>query len=914
MEKNSHQELTVLERQKLRKSMGDLKAGASDILFCVSQLKIVEAYNEKRSQELEFKEKELQNLSSDIDKKVKDFEKEKSEAGDLKKLVEECTQELRSKKNELTTKLDYSTKIQREIELKKKQLGSFTAQLQKLYSEAGKVQDETDRKKKELSLILDQIQESKNQFVTVDEELNSARRQLEVRSSELQSLNNQVTDCGEEIDSKSKHLGKIQKLIEQQTSELGSMQNQCDSVKLLIQERSEELVAKERRLKEFFEAISRSSFEMAKEITAAETQVSDLNVKSEMLRQEVEGKEKELHLLRNEIESEVENSIQVRREMEEDTNRKKKDLVLILSKIEESGKKLAALDEQVESQQTLLEETDRKKKVMEEETDRKKKDLSLILDQIKESKNQITVCGQEIESKSKESGEFQKLIEQQTIELGATQNQCDSVKLLIQQRSEELVAKEKRHNEILEAVCRSSSEMEERAQEVKAAETKASDLNVKSEMFRQEVEGKEKELMQLKREMEEITDIKKDLSLILDQTKESSKQLAALDEQVESQRRLLEKCVVESRKGFRFDLEVKEKRLQALNKLITISDERLGLKSKELVEIQRQVELHKRLKRNMINALVKRGKQPPIDDDTSQQDHGISASLTHHEVYSVLRVLPNPAEYVLELVQDDISEGSGSLHDSFAEILVLLFEELAKIQRPDKSQLQLKAEKVAALWKGKITIEAPTSSLEALAFLLFIVAYNLQKVLITEGETALLASSIAQYEQAPTLFSALGLKLEIISEIVLGLIKQQQYISAVRLICVFELNKDFQASLLLREEIKNLRRSALGMRPTESSQPQAKDEDGRRLRAILELVADYKLKIKLPGDLIAKLMVQRENSTPLVRCTTSSANPQADSPNPAAQLSSLTLPVMSSDVDSKNERPSLIFTYQRRCN
>ncbi|CAA7031181.1 unnamed protein product [Microthlaspi erraticum] len=75
MEKNSHGELDVLERQKLRKSMGDLKAGASNILLC-------------------------------------DSEKDKSESGNLKKLVEQGTQELRSQKNELTAKLDYSTKIQ----------------------------------------------------------------------------------------------------------------------------------------------------------------------------------------------------------------------------------------------------------------------------------------------------------------------------------------------------------------------------------------------------------------------------------------------------------------------------------------------------------------------------------------------------------------------------------------------------------------------------------------------------------------------------------------------------------------------------------------------------------------------------------------------------------------------------------
>ncbi|CAA7041212.1 unnamed protein product [Microthlaspi erraticum] len=835
MEKNSHQELTVLEREKL------LKSGASDILFCVSQLKLVEAHNENRSRELELKAKELQSLSSDIDKKVKDFEKEKSEAGNLKKMVEECTQELRSKQNEL---------------------GHFTAQLQKLCSEAGKVQDETDKKKKELSLILDKIKESENNFMTVDEQLKSARRLFEVRSVELQSLNNQVTVCGEEIDSKSKHLGKIQKLIEQQTIELGAMQNQCDSLKLFIQE---ELVAKEKIQKEILEAISRS-FEMAKEIKAAETEVSDLNVKFERFRHEVEGKEKELHLLRNEIESEVMKFIQVKREREEETDRKKKDLVLILSKIEESGKKLAALDEQVECAG--------------ESSKRFENDIALKEKKLQSLTNLITVCGKEIDSKSKESGEIQKLIEQKLTELNDMKIKCDFIELSIQERSQDLVTTEMRHKEVLE----------ERAKEVEAAATEARDLNVKSKRIRQEVKGKEKELtlltkqidseeqkrIQSKREMEEMTDRKKkELSLILDQTKESSQKLAALDEQVDSLRRLVERlsveleCVVESSKRFLFDLEVKEKRYQALNSLITISSEQLDLKSKELVAMERDVELQKQL-REMIAALVNREKQPaaeaaPTAETEEALMHCGIAALTRHEVSSILRAMTNPADYVLELVHDDICERRG-LHDSFLEVLVLLFEELAKIQRPDESQLQLKAEEVASLWKEKITIEAPKSSLEALAFLLFIVAYKLQKV-ITKEETALLASFIAQYEQAPTILNSLGLKLEMIPEIVLGLIDKHQYISAVRLICVFKLKNDFSPSLLLKEEIKNLKRSALEMRSS-----QAEDEDARRLRAILELVANYNLQIKPPRDIIrlfAKLMVQRENST------TCSSNPQA---------------------------------------
>ncbi|KAF2545273.1 hypothetical protein F2Q70_00023995, partial [Brassica cretica] len=81
-----------------------------------------------------------------------------------------------------------------------------------------------------------------------------------------------------------------------------------------------------------------------------------------------------------------------------------------------------------------------------------------------------------------------------------------------------------------------------------------------------------------------------------------------------------------------------------------------------------------------------------------------------------------------------------------------------------------------------------------------------------------------------------------------------------------ELDKEvsFSPSELLKKEIISFRGSALENRSTESSS-QAKEKDNGRLRAVLELVADYELGIDLPGDLIAKLMVQGERSAPEVR-------------------------------------------------
>ncbi|XP_002862604.2 uncharacterized protein LOC9298680 [Arabidopsis lyrata subsp. lyrata] len=499
------------------------------------------------------------------------------------------------------------------------------------------------------------------------------------------------------------------------------------------------------------------------------------------------------------------NKMNTPKKIEQQTNelgvmhRKKRDLALILDKIEESGKQLATVDGQLGSRRKLLKIRSFKLFTANKKLVCVRKSIRLSCSDLKQKErmihslnNRVTVCGNTFDSKSKELGEIQKLIDQHTNELVVLRTQRDSIWQLIKGLSEELVAKE----------------------------------------------------MELE-------------------------------------------CVLESSKDFKFDIDVKEKRVQALNNLITISGEQLDIKSKELGEIQRELDLKKKRLRHMSTVLVKHEKQPAAADsapfsEDALTDHEFSPSLSRDEVAYHLRALPNPAEFVLEDVQEYISGELGLQDDSFLEILVLCLEELIEIQRRDDPQLQNKATQVATIWKGKITIEAPKSSLEALAFLLFIVAYGL-KNLINEEEAALLASSIAHYEQAPRLFKSLSLNCEI-RKFVKALIKKEQYIPAVRLVCLFKLNEEFSPSHLLEKEIINLRWSVLGKRPTQSSQ--AKEKDAGRLRAILELVGDYKLEINIPGYLIAKLMIQRENSPPLVRCSvkhgTSSTNPQANSPNPAS--------------------------------
>ena len=339
-----------------------------------------------------------------------------------------------------------------------------------------------------------------------------------------------------------------------------------------------------------------------------------------------------------------------------------------------------------------------------------------------------------------------------------------------------------------------SSDLGKKIETFEKEKSEAGDLNKLCEeelkLKRNEVAAKEKRwqrLAEVQRLCSEETDKKKDeWALVLEKIKESEKQFEMKSLELASKKKELG-LVRESIEVSDSELELKKKDLElTLSKIeesgqqLADVNEQLDLKSKELEEIERELKL-KRYLREMNTVFVKREKQP-ISVSSQQNDaeeetelidtftlHGISASLLRHEITSLLRDTPNPAEFVLERVQDGIRQGS-SFQDTFLETLVLIFEELAKVQQldevaktqgPDKSQLlQLQAAEVAALWKEKIAIKAPRSSLEALAFLMFIMAFGL-KTLINEEEAALLAWSIAQYEQAPMLFEYLSISLTI---------------------------------------------------------------------------------------------------------------------------------------------------------
>ncbi|EFH60741.1 hypothetical protein ARALYDRAFT_340662 [Arabidopsis lyrata subsp. lyrata] len=165
-----------------------------------------------------------------FEQKSQTFEAEKSEAGDLKKLVEECTEELRSKRNLLTVRLDSLTRVQRELESKDNQLGQVMAEIKRRCTEARNVQerkreveDETASKKKELSLIVEQIEES-------DKQLENKSREVELKEKDIEENRKELDLVKSQVKAWERKLIQLRKLVDDDcTRELSPRKDHVDS-------------------------------------------------------------------------------------------------------------------------------------------------------------------------------------------------------------------------------------------------------------------------------------------------------------------------------------------------------------------------------------------------------------------------------------------------------------------------------------------------------------------------------------------------------------------------------------------------------------------------------------------------------------------------------------------------------------
>ncbi|CAA0407704.1 unnamed protein product [Arabidopsis thaliana] len=363
------------------------------------------------------------------------------------------------------------------------------------------------------------------------------------------------------------------------------------------------------------------------------------------------------------------------------------------------------------------------------------------------------------------------------------------------------------------------TDIEKKSREVETKENKLQVLSLKLGKVQKQIKAAEIE----------SGDKEKELNLLRNQIKSEENHIEKQTDALEAKKREIKAAEIEAGD--------KRKELDLLRNQIKSEETTLIELKKSVQNTQRELELKKKELRTTSSVFVKHEQQPvAAEAEQFSGDHLMryeisSVNLGHLEVSNVLRAKRNPRGYVLNLVEGEIMDVHRKKESGLGELLlknlVLFFEELAEIKK-----------------MGPVSTAAQGDT----------------------EETALLVTSVSNYKQGPKLFHSLGLKLKI-PDYVIGLINNRHYIPAARLVSLFDL-KDFSAQNLLMKAVIDLKRSAL---------EKADNKDVGRLKAIVELAADYKLDIDISADLIAKLMFHKENPTPPeLHCSVEAPSPSAN--------------------------------------
>ncbi|KAJ9185920.1 hypothetical protein P3X46_005491 [Hevea brasiliensis] len=243
--------------------------------------------------------------------------------------------------------------------------------------------------------------------------------------------------------------------------------------------------------------------------------------------------------------------------------------------------------------------------------------------------------------------------------------------------------------------------------------------------------------------------------------------------------------------------------------------------------------------------------------------------LKPQEVLAVLKFSPDPAKFVLDVMQGSYfhhwkNEGGG-LDASVFRSKVLLLEQLMKVSPKISPPVKEAAKKLAVSWKVNIGLQTE-NQMEVWAFLLFLAIYGL--VSFFGGDEILgLIDIVAHLRQAPEICRILGFTAKIFV-LVQNLLQRKQHIEAARFSYAYGLVEDFSPEVILQKHVDNIKRSAyisLYGKDLPEAQVEAIDKGVAALRTILECVADYKLESRFPTQKVTDLIVELEKQKASIR-------------------------------------------------
>ncbi|KAL0738723.1 hypothetical protein Bca4012_014933 [Brassica carinata] len=496
-----------VKKDNIAKQLDKIHSHSSDILvFSVlwrdlsDYLDSAEEKVEQRFRELKLKETELQDQSFALGERAKVVEAAEAVAVELEMKCDGVRMEIEAKRKEL----DF---VRNQVEVSREEFNAEEMRLSHLKKLVEECTVEKMSKESELNDVLEALRKAQA-------ELGSKGEKLAQMETDLERYRADVSAEMERLDRTQNFKRKLDEEVGRETEDLSLVQNKIAECEKLLQTRSSDLIKTQNELDLKREQLGR--------------------MEADLERHRVEVRAEKEHLEITQTHS---------RELEEEIEVKRMDLTAVLGKISECGKQLESVEEKLDSQQKLLETRSSELVSKEKELELLSLDLDLREQSVISLNNDMEKTRQKTESKAKELEDIQKLIEEKSAYL-------ESVSLLIEEHDEELSSKEKRQDEITEAIRKLSMEMTFKEKTVERAEVFIQKLS-------EEQQSAEKKLDSTRRHLE----------ICIDEHESAKRELLSVKD---TYRELLQ------------DLDIKEKELKSLQAIITERNRRVEEGAKKM--------------------------------------------------------------------------------------------------------------------------------------------------------------------------------------------------------------------------------------------------------------------------------------------------------------------------------------------
>ncbi|CAG7860049.1 unnamed protein product [Brassica rapa] len=408
-----------------------------------------------------------------------------------------------------------------------------------------------------------------------------------------------------DVEAMKKELNFFTKQVEVSVGESNAEEARLSQLRRLVEECEEERMLKESQLGLKGEELAKLETDIERccaEVSAEMERLRGAQIHRRQLDEEVERKTKDLALVQSKLE-ECEKMFETRSselvETQDELECKREDLGQLEAELERhrvkaitekdhwertrdhsreleeeisrKKKELESVINQLDSKQKLLETQSSELVSKEKEFEALSLDIGLSEQKVMSLNNDMNEICQRVESKGKELEKVQRLIKERSVH-------CESLKLLIEERCEELGSKVKQHDEITDDIRKLSLEIVFKEKTLKRAEVFIQQLSEKQDSAEEKLDSTRRDLASC---IDEHESMERDLISVKDIYRECLEDLEIKEKELKS----VESILTERNK----EVEEGEKMMQHLNSSIMELMGQFKLKQEEVCSIKKTI-------------------------------------------------------------------------------------------------------------------------------------------------------------------------------------------------------------------------------------------------------------------------------------------------------------------------------------